>query len=87
MNRTVILIIGGLVAIVLIAAYFFPAANGPVDAATMQTSRIVYLVAAALYVGAASWTAIRGNPGRMAGHLLIWIGLIALLAAVISFFG
>lgn len=87
MNRTVFLLLGGLVAVVLIAAYFWPAVNGPVDAGTMQTSRIVYLVAAALYVGAASWAAIRGNPGRMAGHLLIWVGIIALLTAIISFFG
>jgi len=87
MNRTLIIVMAGLVAATLIALAIFSTNSGPVDDGVLQNSRLAYLVLAGLYVAAASWAAIRKNPGRMIGHLLVWLGLIALATAAISFFG
>lgn len=87
MNRMLIIVMAGLVAAVLVALAVFSTNSGPMEEGVMQNSRLAYLVLAGLYVAAASWAVIRKNPGRMVGHLLVWLGLIALATAAISYFG
>ena len=57
------------------------------EGTTFNTSSLVFLLMAGIYIAGANWLIIKTNPGRMIGHILIWIGIIALLTAILRFFG
>jgi len=84
MNRSVVWLVFGLAIAAILAFLVAPMFSGQFG--ETNSPRLVYLLAAGLYVVGASWAVIKARPGRMIGHLLIWVGIIALLTAAFNFF-